>query len=87
MKLKRLKEEYISVRKELYNRIEEINGLQHELVECRFKNDYNLHLTNQTLSSLKSVRPSPSLLYDDPHPHSSLSSRMKRILPTPYSYT
>ena len=55
MKLKRLKEEYINVRKELYNRMEEINGLQHELVECRFKNEYNLHLTNQTFSSMKSV--------------------------------
>ncbi|CAF1406211.1 unnamed protein product [Adineta steineri] len=55
MKLKRLKEEYISVRKELYNRIEENNSLQHELVECRFKNDFNIHMTNQTFSSIKST--------------------------------
>jgi hypothetical protein len=55
MKLKRLKEEYINVRKELYTRIEENNTLQHDLVECRFKNDYNLHITNQTFNSLKSV--------------------------------
>jgi len=55
MKLKRLKDEYINVRTELYTRIEENNTLQHELVECRFKNDYNLHLTNQTLNSFKSV--------------------------------
>ena len=55
MKLKRLKEEYINVRKELYNRIEENNTLQHDLVECRFKNDYNLHITSQTFNSLKSV--------------------------------
>ncbi|CAF4824896.1 unnamed protein product, partial [Rotaria sp. Silwood2] len=45
MKLKRLKDEYINVRKELYNRIEENNTLQHELIECRLKNDYNLHIT------------------------------------------
>ena len=56
MKLKRLKDEYITVRKELYTRIEENNTLQHELVECRFKNDYNLHVTNQTFNALKSVR-------------------------------
>ena len=55
MKLKRLKDEYITVRKELYNRIEENNTLQHELVECRFKNDYNLHITSQTFNTLKSV--------------------------------
>lgn len=57
MKLKRLKDEYINVRKELYTRIEENNTLQHELVECRFKNDYNLHVTSQTFNALKSVRP------------------------------
>jgi hypothetical protein len=55
MKLKRLKEEYLNVRKELYNRIEENNTLQHDLVECRFKNDYNLHITSQTFNALKSV--------------------------------
>ncbi|CAF4196048.1 unnamed protein product [Rotaria sp. Silwood2] len=54
MKLKRLKDEYINVRKELYNRIEENNTLQHELIECRLKNDYNLHITTQTFNSLKS---------------------------------
>lgn len=58
MKLKRLKEEYIAVRKELYHRVEETNNLQHELVECRFKNDYNLHITNQTFNSLRSVKKS-----------------------------
>ena len=55
MKLKRLKDEYINVRKELYNRIEENTTLQHQLVECRFKNDYNLHITSQTFNTLKSV--------------------------------
>jgi len=55
MKLKRLKDEYITVRKELYNRMEENNTLQHELVECRFKNDYNLHITSQTFNTLRSV--------------------------------
>ena len=55
MKLKRLKDEYISVRTDLYNRIEENNALQHELIECRFKNDYNLHITSQAFNSLKSV--------------------------------
>ncbi|CAF4644337.1 unnamed protein product [Rotaria socialis] len=53
MKLKRLKDEYVNIRKELYNRIEENNTLQHELVECRFKNDYNIHVTNQTFNALK----------------------------------
>ena len=52
MKLKRLKDEYIIVRKELYSRIEENNALQHELVECRFKNGYNLQITNQTLRAV-----------------------------------
>jgi len=56
MKLKRLKDEYISVRKELYSRIEENNKLQHDLVEVRFKNDYNLQITSQTFNTLKSVR-------------------------------
>ena len=55
MKLKRLKDEYINVRKELYSRIEEINSLRHELVECRLKNDYHFQLTHQTFNSLKSV--------------------------------
>lgn len=56
MKLKRLKEEFVHVRKELYNQIEENNNLKHELVECRLKNDFHFQLTNQTLNSLKSVR-------------------------------
>jgi hypothetical protein len=47
MKLKRLKDEYIIVRKELYNRIEDNNTLQHELIEYRFKIDYY----NQTFQS------------------------------------
>lgn len=55
MKLKRLKEEYVNVRKELYSRIEENNSLKHELVECRLKNDYNLQLTSQTFNTLKTV--------------------------------
>ena len=55
MKLKRLKDEYINVRKELYSRIEENNALQHELVECRFKNNYNLQIANQTLNTLRTV--------------------------------
>ncbi|CAF3344287.1 unnamed protein product [Rotaria sp. Silwood1] len=49
LKLKRLKEEYVNVRKELYARIEENNALQHELVEYRFKVDYYSQLNNQTL--------------------------------------
>jgi hypothetical protein len=55
MKLKRLKDEYVNVRKELYNHMEENTKLQHELVECRFKSDYNLHITSQTFNSLKAV--------------------------------
>jgi hypothetical protein len=51
MKLKRLKEEYITVRKELYNRIEDNNTIQHELVECRFKVDYYSQMYNQTFQS------------------------------------
>ncbi|CAF0938246.1 unnamed protein product [Didymodactylos carnosus] len=53
MKLKRLKDEYIVLRKEIHQRTEENDLLQHELVECRFKNDYNVHITNQTLNSLR----------------------------------
>ena len=56
MKLKRLKEEYINVRKELYNRMEENSALQHELVECRFRLEYYSQMNNQAISSLKSVR-------------------------------
>ncbi|CAF2367202.1 unnamed protein product [Rotaria sp. Silwood2] len=49
LKLKRLKEEYVNARKELYSRIEENNALQHELVEYRFKVDYYSQMNNQTL--------------------------------------
>jgi regulator of replication initiation timing len=55
MKLKRLKEEYISVRKELFNRMEENNTLQHELVECRFRLEYYSQMNNQAIHSNKSV--------------------------------
>jgi hypothetical protein len=55
MKLKRLKDEYITVRKELYHRIEENNKFQHELVECRSKNDYYSQINNPQLNSLRSV--------------------------------
>lgn len=51
-----MKEEYVNVRRELYSRIEEINSLRHELVECRLKSDYNFQLTHQTFNSLKSVK-------------------------------
>jgi len=51
MKLKRLKDEYIIVRKELYNRIEDNNTLQHELIEYRFKIDYYSQMYNQTFQS------------------------------------
>lgn len=51
MKLKRLKEEYILVRKELYNRIEESNQFQHEIVEHRFKADHFSELYNRTFQS------------------------------------
>ena len=57
MKLKRLKDEYINVRKELYVRVEENNTLQHELVASRLKNDYYAQLTNQTLDSMRSAAP------------------------------
>lgn len=55
MKLKRLKEEYINVRKDLYVRVEENNKLQHDLVASRMKNDYYAQLNNQTLESIRSV--------------------------------
>lgn len=51
MKLKRLKEEYLTVRKELYNRLEENNHFQHEIIEYRFKADYYSELYNQTFQS------------------------------------
>ncbi|CAF1029279.1 unnamed protein product, partial [Rotaria sordida] len=49
LKLKRLKDEYVDVRKELYTRIEENNALQHELIEYRYKIDYYSQMNNQTL--------------------------------------
>ena len=55
MKLKRLKDEYITVRKELYHRVEENNTLQHELIASRLKNDYYSQLPNQTFESARSV--------------------------------
>ena len=61
MKLKRLKDEYINVRKELYHRVEENNTLQHELVGVRMKNDYYSQMSNQTFDSARSVSSSPSL--------------------------
>jgi hypothetical protein len=51
MKLRRLKDEYMNVRKELYNRIEDYNRLQHELIEYRFKADYYSQMYNQTFQS------------------------------------
>ena len=54
MKLKRLKEEYITVRKELYYRVEENNTLQHELIASRLKIDYYSQLPNQTFESARS---------------------------------
>jgi hypothetical protein len=44
MKLKRLKDEYVNVRKE-----------QHELVECRFKLEYYSQMNNQTIHSIQTV--------------------------------
>jgi regulator of replication initiation timing len=55
MKLKRLKDEYINVRTDLYNRIEENNELQHELIEYRLKIDYYSQINNQAMNSIKSV--------------------------------
>ena len=55
MKLKRMKEEYINVRKELYTCVDENNALQHELVECRFKLDYLSQISTQTTPSIKAV--------------------------------
>ncbi|CAF5186603.1 unnamed protein product, partial [Rotaria magnacalcarata] len=52
MKLKRLKDEYASIRKELYTRIEENNSLQQELIEYRLKLDYYAQINNQTLLSI-----------------------------------
>lgn len=61
MKLKRLKDEYINVRKELYHRVEENNTLQHELVGSRMKNDYYSQLSNQTFESVSEETSSSSL--------------------------
>jgi hypothetical protein len=55
MKLKRLKDEYVNVRKELYNHMEENTKLQHELVECRFKLEYYSQMNNQTIHSIQTV--------------------------------
>ena len=52
MKLKRLKQEYLNTRTELYNRIEENQSLQYELIECRLKIDYYSHLTVRSLPSV-----------------------------------
>ena len=49
MKLKRLKDEYINVRKELYNRTEDNNKIQHEIIEYRLKVEYYSQIYNQTL--------------------------------------
>ena len=55
MKFKRLKEEYINLRKELYSRIEDNNTLRHELVEHRFKHDHHVHMTNPSFHPLRTV--------------------------------
>ncbi len=48
-KFKRLKDEYINVRTDLYNRIEENNELQHELIEYRLKIDYYSQIKSVSL--------------------------------------
>lgn len=74
MKLKRLKDEYLTVRKDLYNRIEETNKLQHEIIECRFKADYYSELYNQTFQSNENQSSTAVQLYlkekaDNQHLH------------------
>ena len=51
MKLRRLKEEYVSVRKEFCNRIEDQNRIEHDLIECRFKVDYYAQMYSETFQS------------------------------------
>ncbi|CAF1064650.1 unnamed protein product [Adineta steineri] len=51
MKIKRLKDEFIHVRTELYNRVEENHSLQYELIECRLKIDYFSHVHDQAIRS------------------------------------
>lgn len=51
MKFKRLKEEYVDVRRELHNRIEDHNKMQHELIECRFKMEYYSQMYKQTFQT------------------------------------
>jgi hypothetical protein len=51
-KFKRLKDEYISVRRDLYNRIEENNELQHELIEYRLKIDYYSQIKSVSLTKI-----------------------------------
>ncbi len=51
IKLRRLKDELTNVRKELYNRTEDHNRLQHELIEYRFKADYYSQMYNQASQS------------------------------------
>lgn len=55
MKLKRLKDEVMNVRKELYSHMEDNNALQHELIEYRFKVEYLSQVNNQSIHSIKSV--------------------------------
>lgn len=63
MKLKRLKDEYINVRKELYNRIEDQNRLEHDLIEYRFKSEYYSQLYNQSFQNQESQSSTAVQLY------------------------
>ena len=63
MKLKRLKDEYITVRKELYNRIEDQNRLEHDLIEYRFKSEYYSQMYNQTFQNQDQQSPTAVQLY------------------------
>lgn len=54
-KLKRLKQEYMEVRAQLYTCLEESQSLQYELIECRLTADYYSHANAHTLKSPKSV--------------------------------
>lgn len=63
MKLKRLKDEYINVRKELYTHIEDENRLQHELIEYRFKTEYYSQMYNQTFQNTENQTSTAVQLY------------------------
>ena len=55
IKLKRLKQEYIDLRTELYSRMEENQSLQYELIECRLTAEYYSHMNGQSPASDNAV--------------------------------